>query len=184
MRKVLAILTVILMMVMVFPASALTEEAVEEPQEVQEIVIPDKLTVHIVGFIKAGKLVTGASMDLVKGQSKLISVFINKVGGKNHRSENNGEMHTFLNGFVFTDENGSIMTTTENVYSGETIAKIIANDYINNGIGDIYIAPVYHVVKNWYLDYIYIDNISTGSRSFPFLYSSMTLKGYIIKDEI
>ena len=165
MKKVLAVLIAIMMMVMMMPVAALADEVNETPAE--EIVIPENLTVHYINIVKAGKVQKETLKVMVINQSLTMTArgVLNNAGGAGYRTEYNGEQMTFLNVYVLTDKDGSIVTTTEDTYSGETIGKIVAKNYMEKGISDIYIAPVYKVVKNWYIDYKYIDNISTGSGS-------------------
>ena len=165
MKKVLAVLIAIMMMVMMMPVAALADEVNETPAE--EIVIPENLTVHYINIVKAGKVQKETLKVMVINQSLTMTArgVLNNAGGAGYRTEYNGEQMTFLNVYVLTDKDGSIVTTTEDTYSGETIGKIVAKNYMEKGISDIYVAPVYKVVKNWYIDYKYIDNISTGSGS-------------------
>ena len=165
MKKVLAVLIAIMMMVMMMPVAALADEVNETSAE--EIVIPENLTVHYINIVKAGKVQKETLKVMVINQSLTMTAkgVLNNAGGAGYRTEYNGEQMTFLNVYVLTDKDGSIVTTTEDTYSGETIGKIVAKNYMEKGISDIYVAPVYKVVKNWYIDYKYIDNISTGSGS-------------------
>ena len=165
MKKVLAVLIAIMMIVMMMPVAALADEVNETPAE--EIVIPENLTVHYINIVKAGKVQKETLKVMVINQSLTMTArgVLNNAGGAGYRTEYNGEQMTFLNVYVLTDKDGSIVTTTEDTYSGETIGKIVAKNYMEKGISDIYVAPVYKVVKNWYIDYKYMDNISTGSGS-------------------
>ena len=112
---------------------------------------------------------------LVDGQSKLASGFNSMVGGKNASAGGVGYNYTFQNEFVLTEEgeNPVYIDENENPYiqkvqykNGNTIVYFkdgTSQTYDNTN--SIYISPVYKAKENWYLEYNYVDEISTGSGS-------------------
>ena len=99
-------------------------------------------------------------------------------GGKDYSFTYGGVTYTFLNVVTEVDENTTTPIYWETTEDGKTIAKIgnknsnITYTYNNSSEtevvlsrSDIYVAPVYSQKQNWFLEYNYIDNISTGSGS-------------------
>ena len=143
----------------------------------------DELTLHITNILYTkGKSVNGHAVAyedtfvLVKGQTKLSTGFINKAGGKNTTAGGLGYTYKFLNEFVLTDKDGApvyqdsttgLLTVKKVNYKGDGTAVVTFSDNSTQTISgnDVYISPVYKATANWYLNYKYIDNISTGSGS-------------------
>ena len=112
---------------------------------------------------------------LVDGQSKLASGFNSMVGGKNAGAGGVGYNYTFQNEFVLTEEGGNPVYIDEN--ENPYIQKVQYKDgntivYFKDGTSQTYdnansicISPVYKAKENWYLEYNYVDEISTGSGS-------------------
>ena len=112
----------------------------------------------------------------VSSQGKLATGFYSLVGGKNIKANGIGATYTFLNAFVLNDSENGVVTAES--AGSDAIRKITLkndrNTYVElmsgetivfENISDIYISPVYSVKLNWYLNYRYIDNVSTGSGS-------------------
>jgi len=143
----------------------------------------DNLTVHIINILWTvkgninGQVVPSTyEMTMVKGQGKLATGFNSFVGGKNITSSGFGYSYKFLNGFVLTDANGSVITA-ESLDEVDSIYKVNYNgdgkivvtmaDKTTKELSghDLYISPVYSAKANWYLNFYYIDNLSTASGS-------------------
>ena len=143
----------------------------------------DELTLHITNILYTkGYAVNGHAVayedtfTLIKGQTKLSTAFINKAGGKNTTAGGIGYTYKFLNEFVLTDKDGApvyqdstagLVTVKKVNYKGNGMAVVTFSDNSTQEISgnDVYISPVYSAKANWYLNYNYIDNISTGSGS-------------------
>ncbi len=143
----------------------------------------DELTLHITNILYTkGRSENGHAVAyedtfvLVKGQTKLSTGFINKAGGKNTTAGGLGYTYKFLNEFVLTDKDGApvyqdsttgLLTVKKVNYKGDGTAVVTFSDNSTQTISgnDVYISPVYKATANWYLNYKYIDNISTGSGS-------------------
>ena len=117
------------------------------------------------------------TFNLVKGQTKGSAAFINKAGGKNTTAGGLGYTYQFLNEFVLTDKDGApkyydstsgLLTVKKVGYKSDGSAIVVTlSDGTTQEINenDVYISPVYKATANWYLNYNYIDNVSTGSGS-------------------
>ena len=143
----------------------------------------DELTLHITNILYTkGRSENGHAVAyedtfvLVKGQTKLSTGFINKAGGKNTTAGGLGYTYKFLNEFVLTDKDGApvyqdsttgLLTVKKVNYKGDGTAVVTFSDNSTQTISgnDVYISPVYKATANWYLNYKYIDNISTGGGS-------------------
>ena len=114
---------------------------------------------------------------IVKGQTKSSTAFLNKAGGKNTTAGGLGYTYKLLNEFVLTDKDGApvYQDSTENLktvkkvgYKSDGSAIVVTfSDGTTQEINDtdVYISPVYKATANWYLNYYYVDNVSTGSGS-------------------
>ena len=117
------------------------------------------------------------TFTLVKGQTKGSAAFLNKVGGKNVTAGGLGYTYKLLNEFVLTDKDGApiyhdstsgLLTVKKVGYKSDGSAIVVTfSDGTTQEINenDVYISPVYKATANWYLNYNYIDRISTGSGS-------------------
>ncbi len=117
------------------------------------------------------------TFTLVKGQTKGSAAFLNKAGGKNTTAGGLGYTYKLLNEFVLTDKDGApqyydstsgLLTVKKVGYKSDGSAIVVTlSDGTTQEIdgNEVYISPVYKATANWYLNYNYIDNISTGSGS-------------------
>lgn len=141
----------------------------------------DKLTVHLINILNLQKgsrnghvIASTYDMTMVKGQGKLATGFNSPIGGANYNCSGLGYRYTFQNAYVRTDKDGEPVFS-DDVSTLQTVRKV---NYNNDGTvmitfkdgstetfeaNEIYISPVYKAVPNWYLNYYYVDNISTGS---------------------
>ena len=99
------------------------------------------------------------------------------VGGANTKASGLGYDYQFLNEFVLTTADGGIMTeeAADGLKRIERIANsgdgVVVVTYVDGtketftDMTTIYISPVYKQTARWYLNYHYVDNISTGSGS-------------------
>ena len=165
-----------------------TSNAVQNTQVAEEKapVVQKDLTVHVTNILNNAKnSVNGKAvpyeytMNMVKGQGKLATGFNSFVGGKNYKGSTAEGSIQFLNAFVLTNAGGGVVSTSDASAAGfQTIKKVQYKDYgeviltytdgstqTMSGVYDIYIAPVYQLIKNTNLNYYYIDRISTGSGS-------------------
>jgi len=143
----------------------------------------EKLRVHVSnilwntkGSVNGNVIPSEYNMEMVKGQGKLATGFNSYVGGKNVKSSGFGANYQFLNVFTISSEDGTPVVW-ETADDGDTIKKVRldskGNAFVEMTSGavypvegrDLYIAPVYTATYNWYLNYNYIDNVSTGSGS-------------------
>ncbi|MBQ7175020.1 MAG: Cna B-type domain-containing protein [Lachnospiraceae bacterium] len=163
------------MMAMALAAPAITVQSTEPEKE--------NLTVHISNILwtavhaENGHAVAyEAEMDMVKGQSKGINGFKSYAGGNNNSAGGLGYTYKFLNVFAVTTKDSEPVcwntasdgdTVKQIKYSSDGKASIVMNSgqTIQVDGKDVYISPVYKATANWYLNYNYIDNISTGSGS-------------------
>ncbi len=120
------------------------------------------------------------SFTLVPGQSKgmTASGVLSYAGGRNNSAGGLGYTYKFLNVFVLaTEDSGPVLQDSSDVSGLKTIirianvsggaVRITFNDNSTQDMDsmDIYVSPVYQATPNWYLNYHYVDNISTGSGS-------------------
>ena len=145
-----------------------------------------KLTVHVTNILytksasEAGHAVVHEkTTTLIKGQSQGIAKYYNLVGGQSVSPQSGiGATYTFLKAFVVaTSDSGLVLadstpassqTVKQIKYSPDGKTSIVLNDGSVRDMGeatDVYISPVYKVKYNWYLNYHYVDRISTGSGS-------------------
>ncbi|MBQ6426252.1 MAG: Cna B-type domain-containing protein [Clostridia bacterium] len=115
-------------------------------------------------------------------QTKLISGFFSYVGGKNRTASGIGANYKFLNAFTLAGGSSEISkiafrcnkssggVNEATVYFTDGSTRLFTED--ENGDLRISISPVYEVTQNWYLNYRYIDNVSTGSGSWSNLDSA------------
>lgn len=98
------------------------------------------------------------------------------AGGKNQTANGIGYTYKFQNAYVLSKE-GDEPYITEDVtneikvtklqYKGNNELIVTLSDGSTTTIdsNEVYISPIYTAQANWYLNYKYIDNISTGSGS-------------------
>ena len=166
------------------PAKAVLQK---EAPLLSETNAPESLTVHVTNILyinprKPESSINGHaiawenSMTLSKNQTKLASGFNSSVGGKNITANGFGYSYKFLNAFVLAEkDSGPVYSDTlDNLKTIKRIGLSKGNVTVefNDGTkqsfentGDVYISPIYKATENWYLEYKYIDNISTGSGS-------------------
>ena len=164
-----------------------TSNAAQNTQVVEEAPVVQKdLTVHVINILNNAKnSVNGKAvpyeytMNMVKGQGKLATGFNSFVGGKNYSGSTAEGSIKFLNAFVLTNAGGTVVSTSDTSAAGfQTIYKVQYKNYgeivltyadgstqTMTGVYDLYIAPVYQLIRNSKLNYYYIDNISTGTGS-------------------
>ena len=147
----------------------------------------DKLTVCIKNILYTkGNNVDGkavaydyTSMTMVKGQTKTVpGAFRSQVGGYDTKASGLGYDYQWLNVFVKGSEDGEPVfaesadevenTISKISYKGDGNVVITYRDGTTETLTDtttVYVAPVYSQTARWYLNYNYIDKISTGSGS-------------------
>ena len=144
----------------------------------------DSWTIHVTNILyTAGYQVNGHAVvynsDQVQNNpsSKNMSAagVLNWVGGKNRTANGVGYQYTFQNVYILADENGepavnlgeNLVTITKIQYKGNNELVVTFSDGTQQTIdnNEVYISPVYNATPDWYLNYNYIDNISTGSGS-------------------
>ena len=150
-------------------------EAVAKPAQA-DATLGEKAQIRVTNIMKAGAMNSTNVQTLTKGQTKTLTAtgVLNLAGGKNYKASYYGVSYTFLN--VYTLSTGKTVVW-ESATDGLTVSKLR-----NNGDGTmtatmsdgstqtidsnvVAVSPVYKAVKSWYLNYNYIDNVSTGSGS-------------------
>ena len=171
------------------------ETVIETPAPAPAVPAKDELTVHITNILCINPRIAESSKDghavpynvtktISKNGTKSLKGFNSTVKVSNGAANGFGCTYTFIQTDssqqgVYVKATGSPVTGTRNDFSnGEVIKKIsykgegkveityeddsketLLNTY------EISISPAYTVKMNWYLNYRYIDNISTGSGS-------------------
>ena len=173
-RQWLAMAMTVFMLVMLLPAVGAHAEDKE-----------DLLTLHITNILyNTGASVNGhavayeSTMTMVKGQSKKTTGVFSMVGGANRTANGMGYSYRFLNAFVLADaESGPVLTESDSVEGFRTVERVRYTDTdriqveYTGGTSetfegrDLYLSPIYKAVPDWYLNYYYVDNLSTGSGS-------------------
>lgn len=99
------------------------------------------------------------------------------VGGASVKPANGlGYKYQYLGGFILaTEDSGVVLADSieemntikkiSNPANGKVIVTFKDDSTQEIDSTDVYISPVYKATANWYLNYHYIDNISTGSGS-------------------
>ena len=143
------------------------------------------LTVHVTNIfwtIKSsvnGKAVAFESTQtFTKGQSKTMTAaaVMNWAGGKNNKAAAEGADYTFLNGYVLTSPGAgpvvgssaadfNFITKVQYKGDGNTVLTFADGTTMTKETIDLYISPAYSAVYPWFLDFRYIDRVSTGSGS-------------------
>ena len=144
----------------------------------------DSLLVHVTNCLNTNKksvnghaVVYDATVSVSKGGSKASKGFLNIATGNPTVVNGFGYTYKPLNAIVLTEQ-GEGPVFADTLDGLNTIDKI---GFDSNGTvtikftdgtkqtlentEELYISPVYKAIENWYLEYKYIDNISTGSGS-------------------
>lgn len=146
----------------------------------------DTLTVHVTGIlyttsyaVNGHAVVHEKTLTLTKGQSKGMAGFHNLVGGQTVSPQNGiGATYRYLKVMTPSSEGETGPAIWGSASEGQTIkqaqfsstgqASLVLTDgsVIEYGeVSDIYVSPVYSMTLNWYLNYYYVDRVSTGSGS-------------------
>jgi len=173
----------------------LQETVTETPAPVPAVPANDELTVHITNILCINPRIAESSKDghavpytvtktIVKNGTKSLKGFNSAVKVSNGAANGFGCTYTFIQTNssqqgVYVKATGSPVTGTRNDFSNDEVIKKISykgegkveityEDDSKETLLNTYemsISPAYTVKMNWYLNYRYIDNISTGSGS-------------------
>ena len=146
-----------------------------------------KLTVHVTNILYINQFHPESSIDghavaweetatIDNNASQGKKKYINLIGGTGRTAGGIGYTYKSLDGFVITEQGaGPVysdtldgLKTIERIryQSGNaTVEFTDGSTQVFENTDNIYISPVYKATENWYLEYNYIDNISTGSGS-------------------
>lgn len=131
---------------------------------------------HAVAYENTQAKTTASTQNFYNSKGALIAGPLSWAGGKNKTANGIGYNYQFQNVYVLTDEEGTVVTTddvnslvtvTKLQYKADGTLTVTLSDNSTQVFNDneVYISPVYTSTANWYLNYKYIDNISTGSGS-------------------
>ena len=146
----------------------------------------DTLTLHVNGILNNQHGVNGHAVAYENTQTMTVQTktftaagVLAWAGGKNKSAGGLGYTYTFLNVYVLSDASNSVVTaedvsdmTSKTIYkvqykgNGETVVTYTDRSTETfTDCNEIYVSPVYKAVANWYLNYYYVDRVSTGSGS-------------------
>ncbi|MCR5067694.1 MAG: hypothetical protein K6A14_06510 [Erysipelotrichaceae bacterium] len=175
-----------LLLVLILTVSMIGIGAGSSVNTVRAVDDDDKLTVIINNILNTSHTqVNGhavayeTSLKMVPGQGKLInsSGVYSMVDGKNKTANGLGYTYKFLNVFVKSSAEGTVVTaeaadeyvTLKKIsHAGEGRVVLTYIDDTTEELDDtytVYISPVYSATASWYLNYHYVDNISNASSA-------------------